>query len=205
MVNVARYYYHKTVYVGGKEDNICNNIRKGLDITRATNYKPEDLIMPPRPAKVKISVRKGRSSSRKRSSSYTNAPLPLSKRTCSGSPPKGRRRPTTLNQVHQRVITRDYGKPLYEASSRAAILAALEGGIEGYKSSYTRAGIVQCDILTGNLMMNKEDNNPSWPVFLIDFNLAIKEQREGPSGARGKTGIRAFMAIRVLLGEIYLA
>ena len=53
--------------------------------------------------------------------------------------------------------------------------------------------------------MNKEDNNPSQPVFLIDFNLAIKEQWEGPLGARGKTSIKAFIAIRVLLGEIYLA
>ena len=53
--------------------------------------------------------------------------------------------------------------------------------------------------------MNEEDDNPSWPAFLIDFDLAIKEQREGPSGARGKTGTRAFMAIGVLLGEIHLA
>ena len=56
---MAKYYYHKTVYMGGKEDNIYNNIYKGLDITRATNYKLKDLIIPPRPAKVKISVRKG--------------------------------------------------------------------------------------------------------------------------------------------------
>ena len=74
---MARYYYYKTVYIGGKEDNICNNVHKGLDIIRAINYKPEDLIMPLRLAGVNI--RKGRSSSRKRSSSYTNAPLPLSK------------------------------------------------------------------------------------------------------------------------------
>ena len=97
MVNVARYYYYEIVYIGGKEDNICNNIRKGLDIIRAINYKLEDLIMPLRPAKVKISIRKGRSSSRKRSSSYTNALLPPSKRTYLGSPPKGRRRLITLN------------------------------------------------------------------------------------------------------------
>jgi serine/threonine protein kinase len=103
--------------------------------------------------------------------------------------------------VHRRVITSDYGKPLYKASSRAAILAALEGGIEGYESLYTQAGIIQCDISIGNLIMNEEDNNPSWPAFLIDFNLAIKEKREGPSGAQGKTGTRAFMAIGVLLGE----
>ena len=57
MVNIARYYYYKIVYVGGKEDNICNNVRKGLDIIRAINYKPEDLIMPLRPARAKISVR----------------------------------------------------------------------------------------------------------------------------------------------------
>jgi len=59
VVNIARYYYHETVYIGGKEDNVCNNVRKGLNITRATNYKLKDSIMPPRPARVKISVRKG--------------------------------------------------------------------------------------------------------------------------------------------------
>ena len=54
-------------------------------------------------------------------------------------------------------------------------------------------------------MINKKDNNPFQPVFLIDFDLAIKEQQEGPLGAQGKTSIRAFIAIKVLLGEIYLA
>jgi hypothetical protein len=92
---VARYYYYKIVYIGGKEDNICNNVHKGLDIIRAINYKLEDLIMPLKPARVKI--RKGRSSSRKRSSSYTNTPLPPSKRIYLGSPPKGGKRSITLN------------------------------------------------------------------------------------------------------------
>jgi len=45
--------------MGGKEDNICNNICKGLDITKVINYKPENLIIPLRPARVKISIRKG--------------------------------------------------------------------------------------------------------------------------------------------------
>jgi len=57
VVNVARYYHHKTVYIGGKEDNIYNNVRKGLDIIRATNYKLEDLIIPLRLAGAKISIR----------------------------------------------------------------------------------------------------------------------------------------------------
>ena len=51
--------------------------------------------------------------------------------------------------------------------------------------------------------MNEEDNNPSQPAFLIDFNLAIKEKREGPLGARGKTSTRVFMSIGVLLGKKY--
>ena len=97
VVNITRYYYHETVYMGGKEDDICNNIYKGLNITKAINYKLKDLIMPLRPAKVKISVKKGRSFSRKRSSSYTNALLPPSKRICLGSPPKGGRHLITLN------------------------------------------------------------------------------------------------------------
>ena len=54
---MARYYYYEIVYIGGKEDNIYNNVYKGLDIIRATNYKLEDLIIPLRPAEVKISIR----------------------------------------------------------------------------------------------------------------------------------------------------
>lgn len=66
---------------------------------------------------------------------------------------------------------------------------------------HTRAGFLQGDISTGNLILNDDEENPSWSAFLIDLDLAIKEQRERPSGARGKTGTRAFMAIGLLLGE----
>jgi hypothetical protein len=50
-------------------------------------------------------------------------------------------------------------------------------------------------------MINEDKENPSWPSFLIDLDLAIKEQRVSVSGANGKTGTRAFMAIGSLLGE----
>jgi len=81
------------------------------------------------------------------------------------------------------------------------MLAALEGCIEGYESLHRRAGMLQCDVSKGNLMMNEEGDNPSWQSFLIDLDLAIKEQREEPSGARGKTGMGAFMAIGVLYDD----
>lgn len=72
---------------------------------------------------------------------------------------------------------------------------------EGYESLHMKAGFLQGDVSTGNLILNDEEENPSWPAFLIDLDLAIKEQRERPSGAKGKTGTRAFMAIGLLLGE----
>ena len=50
-------------------------------------------------------------------------------------------------------------------------------------------------------MMNEEEDNPSWPSFLIDLDLAIKEGRDKSSGAPNKTGTRAFMAIGALYGE----
>ncbi|KAL5405119.1 hypothetical protein PMIN04_012422 [Paraphaeosphaeria minitans] len=201
VVNVARYYHHETVHVGSQEDDIRGNVRRGLDVTKATNYRPESSMPPPR-SNGHRSSRTGRSSTatgRKRSSSCTNAPLPPSKRTCSSSPVKGGK--ATANRVHRRVILRDLGEPIYKASSPTKLLAALEGCIEGYESLQTKAGMLQCDISPNNLLINEDKENPSWPAFIIDLDLAIKEQREASSGARGKTGTRAFMAIGVLLND----
>ncbi|KAH8743594.1 hypothetical protein F5883DRAFT_359275, partial [Diaporthe sp. PMI_573] len=50
-------------------------------------------------------------------------------------------------------------------------------------------------------MVNEDDDDLSWPSFLIDLDLAVRERRGGASGAKGKTGTRAFMAIGALLGE----
>jgi hypothetical protein len=197
--NVARYFHHETVCIGGQEDDICANVRKGLDITKATNYKPEKPMPPPSTTGRRTS-RRDRSSSthgRKRSSSCTEMPMPPSKRTCSSSPVKR----VISNRVHRRVIVCDYGKPIYKASSQVSLLAAFEQCIEGYESLYTQAGLLQRDISLNNLMVNEDDGNPSWRAFLIDLDLAIKEQRETSSGARGKTGTRAFMAIGVLLDD----
>ncbi|KAF1354391.1 hypothetical protein EJ07DRAFT_132963 [Lizonia empirigonia] len=201
VVNVARYYHHETVCVGGQDDHIRGNIRRSLDITKATNYRPESSMPPPNTAGRRVSgiSRSSSVAGQKRSSSCTDAPLPPSKRTCSSSPVKGGM--ATANRIRRRVIVEDYGKPIYMASSKVSLLAALEGCIAGYESLHTKAGMLQCDISPNNLMINEDDDNPSWPAFLIDLDLAIKENREKPSGARGKTGTRAFMAIGVLLDD----
>ncbi|KAH3208495.1 hypothetical protein KXV77_009772, partial [Aspergillus fumigatus] len=138
---------------------------------------------------------------RKRSSSRAGTTLPPSKRPCSSSASKGAHGRVPQDRVHRRVIIRDYGIPIYKARSLTSLLSALESCIEGYESLHTKAKFLQGDISTGNLILNDDDENPSWPAFLIDLDLAIKEERERPSGARGKTGTRAFMAIGLLLGE----
>lgn len=206
VVNVARYYHYETIQIYGEEDDIRSNVRGGLDVTTATNYRPERSIPPPSTITAGASAgasRKGRSSSaasKKRSSSQTGAALPPSKRSCSTSPTKAGSC-VMPNRVHRRVILRDYGKPIYKASSRSALLAAFEGCIEGHESLRRKAGLLHRDISINNLMINEDDNNPSWPSFLIDLDLAVREQREGASGAKAKTGTRAFMAIGALLGE----
>ncbi|KAL7621880.1 hypothetical protein AAE478_007380 [Parahypoxylon ruwenzoriense] len=199
VVNVGRYYYHETVQVLGMDDDIRNNVRKGLDITAAENYRLGRSAMSPSTSATGTS-RKGRGATGlKRSSSQAGASLPPSKRSCSVSPIKAGSS-ALLNRIHRRIILRDYGKPIYEASSQTALLAAVEGCIKGHES-LRKAGFLHRDISINNLMINEDKGNPSWPSFLIDLDLGIKEARIGPSGAKDKTGTRAFMAIGVLLGE----
>ncbi|ORY59944.1 uncharacterized protein BCR38DRAFT_350524 [Pseudomassariella vexata] len=198
VVNVARYYYHETVQIRNMDDDIRNNIRRGLDITTATNYRPGRPILSNVAADTVRTGRTNASINRKRPSSQTDAELPPSKRSCSVSPTKAIS--ALPNRVHRRVILRDYGEPIYTASSRSALLAALEGCIEGHES-LRKAGILHRDISINNLLINEDSDNPSWPSFLIDLDLAIREQRDVASGAKGKTGTRAFMAIGTLLGE----
>ncbi|XXH02048.1 hypothetical protein Hte_008413 [Hypoxylon texense] len=187
--NVARHYYHETIHIDGRVDNIQHGIRQGLDITQASNYQPQGWNT--------IST-----AGQKRSSSQAGAHLPSSKRHRSESPIKVdlARNGTLQDRVHRRVIVCDYGRNIYEASSRVALLTALEDCIEGHKSLHG-VGILHRDISINNLLINEDKGNPSWPGFLIDLDLAIREQRDGASGAKGKTGTRAFMAIGVLRGH----
>ena len=197
---MARHYYHEIIHVNGKENDICGNVRKGLDITNATNYNQSYSISPPNIIKEQRARSPQRSTGitgRKRSSSNMGAPLPPSKHNYSTSSVKTKINTAVPNRVHRRIIVSNYGKAIYTSSTPAILLAALKGYINGYESLHKRAGILQRDISPNNLIIN-EENNGSWPAFLINLDLAIKKQRVGFSGARGKTGTRAFMAIGVL-------
>lgn len=200
VINVARYYHHETVRINGADDDVQTNVRKGLDVTAATNYRPTKSKLPVSVSTSSVS-RKGRSSSAgmKRASSETDAAVPPSKRSCSASPTKHSVE-ARANRVHRRIILRDYGKPIYEASSRVALLRGLARCLQGHESLH-KAGFLHRDISINNLMINEDEEIPSYAAFLIDLDLAIREKRQQVSGAKGKTGTRAFMAIGALLGE----
>ncbi|KAL2175530.1 uncharacterized protein P884DRAFT_286564 [Thermothelomyces heterothallicus CBS 202.75] len=197
VVYVARYYYHQTVRVRNADDDVRNNVRKGLDVTKASNYQDDRSQLSPN----KYTVGRSRTSrsrsiaSTKRSSDQTGAPLPPGKRHCSISPTKASS-DILPNRVHRRVILSNYGIPIYEASSRQVLLAALADCIEGHKSLRQKAGLLHRDISLNNLMIDKDNRG-----FLIDLDLAIDERRVGTSGAKGKTGTWAFMAVGALRGE----
>ncbi|KAM0259241.1 hypothetical protein ACHAQJ_003446 [Trichoderma viride] len=207
IAHMARYYHHETVRVDSAEDDISKNVRAGLEIWRAKNYRLGRLGSTSHTGSTSSS-RQGwdsagaHSQSRsgmKRPSSEIDASLPASKRSRSTSPVK-KSIDALPNRVHRRIILCDYGKPIYKASSPAALLAALRGCLNGHESLHM-AGLLHRDISINNLMINEDDDNPSQKSFIIDLDLAIKETREGASGATGKTGTRAFMAIGALLGE----
>ncbi|KAK3369484.1 hypothetical protein B0T24DRAFT_708101 [Lasiosphaeria ovina] len=118
---------------------------------------------------------------RKRSSSREAARLPPSKRSRSESSAPAEEG-VSANRIHRRVILRDYGRPIFTASSRESLLGALEAYITGHESSHN-AGFLHRNISVNNLIVNEDEDNAS--------------------GVKGNTGTRAFMAIGVLRGEKY--
>jgi serine/threonine protein kinase len=73
------------------------------------------------------------------------------------------------------------------------LLGALADCVEGHQSLRQKAGLLHRDISIGNLVVRKDGRG-----MLIDLDLAAKEERSSASGAKGRTGTRAFMAIGVL-------
>ena len=135
--NVARYYHHETVHIGSEIDDVRHNVRKGLSDTDGRNPFQQRRPILPASSTISRGSRSGRGRStstsrtitRKRSPSRAQTSMPPPKRSCLDSLVKqdARRR----NRVHRRLIMRDIGKSIYEASSLQAVLTGLLGGIKG--------------------------------------------------------------------------
>jgi hypothetical protein len=65
----------------------------------------------------------------------------------------------------------------------------------GHQNLLQEKKILHRDISTGNVLITEDENEG----FLIDLDHAIRVDRERPSGAKGRTGTRAFMSIGLLL------
>jgi len=216
--NIARYYHHETVQVGGKNDDTIENVRRGLMKTCGrTTFRQKSFNKPEAPASESLGKgvagrTQSESRSRKRSSSSAQmAPRSGIKRFCSSF--ELRNSPLQIhNRVRRRTITRDPGKPIYKASSPVAIINGFIGAIKGEDlvinigsitdfilghESLLNGGILHRDISIGNIMLTENENNG----FLIDLDLAIKTSNDQASGAPGKTGTKIFMAIGALLGK----
>ncbi|XXH01960.1 hypothetical protein Hte_008323 [Hypoxylon texense] len=101
----------------------------------------------------------------------------------------------TSNRVHHRLILSNYGRPIESASSRIALLDALDVCIEGHKSLLTDGGILHQDISLNNLVINEGAADPSERAFLIDLNMAI---RLDPQGDSKTVGTKPFMAVAIM-------
>ncbi|KAF4503758.1 hypothetical protein G6O67_008915 [Ophiocordyceps sinensis] len=193
IVNVARYYHHETVRSCGADDDVESNIRKKLDVTKATNYPT---------GSVSSAAGSGRGNG-------AGVKRPLSKSDAASPPRKRFKRPSCQIDAALLPSPRSSSASLVEASvkalpnrasSRVALLVALEGCIRGHRSLH-EAGLLHRDISANNLMINEGEEDPKRRGFLIDLDLAIRHQRPGASGAKGKIGTRAFMAIGALMGN----
>ena len=65
----------------------------------------------------------------------------------------------------------------------------------GHQDLFQQKNILHRDISIGNVLITEDDNEG----FLIDLDHAVRVNREGGSGAKGRTGTKVFMSIGLLL------
>lgn len=170
--NVARYYHHEVVCIDGKDDDVLA-IRKCLCIptSKDENGTLNATVRGNKSRRGRGQKSQGSTPGQKRSSDCldTAFPPPSSKRTQLSSPTKSTAGSNQFNRVHRRIVIRDYGVPIYESSSKAALLDGLAGCIAGYMSLYENAGLIQSDVSPRNLMVNEDKDDPS----ILPFSLTL--------------------------------
>ncbi|KAG6141225.1 hypothetical protein E4U28_003132 [Claviceps purpurea] len=205
VVNVARHYHHETVQIRGMDDDILTCVRRGLTVT-AWDHAQHGTNGSRTPSRTLLQELRNRETT---STNETGSGLHPQKRVCYSRPTDDAIEPPTElpNRVHRRVIVRDYGKAIYKASSRVALLACIEDCIKGHQSLY-KAGILHRDISINNLMIREETaTDQTEKGFLIDLDLAIQSNRPDTESdatersQRTRTATRASTAIGVIEGE----
>jgi len=146
--NIARYYHHETVQVGGKNDDTIKNVRRGFMKTcgrttfRQKSFTGAESSASEALGRAVAGQAQSRSLSRKRSLSSAQM-APSNKRSCSSRRSRDPAMPTH-NRIRRRVITRDAGKTIQKANSLKAVLNGLIGAING-----------RCSILSTENLANR--------------------------------------------------
>lgn len=154
-------------------------MQKSLNIRKVTNNSVRGLITISNTLGSNMKTQEGQNSlaGQKKLSSYLDiSPPQLNKRSCLSFFMKDRSKLIELNQIYYCVILNNYRKSLYKASSQIAILFMSERCINGYESLHKQTGMLQLNILIGNFIINKDNDNLSQQAFLINFDLTIKKQ-----------------------------
>ena len=135
--NIARYYHHETVRVGGEIDDTLGNVRRGLmkacgrTTFRQRSFKTPGASASESQGPAVAGQMQPPSLLRKRSSSSAQLELQSSaKRSRSSFQSREPEKPLH-NRVHRRIITRDAGKDVYEAKSLRGIINGFLGAIHG--------------------------------------------------------------------------
>ena len=136
--NIARYYHHETVHMGGKIDDTLGNVRRGLmEECGRTTFRQKAFKEPDAPASnYQGTAVTGQMQSprflRKRSlSSAQLEPQSSTKRSRTTSFEPRKQEKPLHNRVHRRIVTQDPGKHLYNASSLRGTINGFLGAIHG--------------------------------------------------------------------------
>ncbi|KAH8746090.1 serine/threonine-protein kinase Sgk2 [Diaporthe sp. PMI_573] len=103
------------------------------------------------------------------------------------------------NRIFRVLAISPAGRSITQFKSVAELLEGLRDAIKVHRSLFMDGKILHRDISENNIIITDPGKADGFKGMLIDLDLA-KEEGQGPSGARHRTGTMEFMAIEVLLG-----
>ena len=103
------------------------------------------------------------------------------------------------NRILRALAISPPGRSVTQFTSISELLQCLRDAIKVHRSLLIDGKILHRDISENNIIITDPKIAEGFNGMLIDLDLA-KEEGQGPSGARHRTGTMEFMAIEVLLG-----
>ena len=106
--------------------------------------------------------------------------------------------PPYANRILRVLAISPTGRSISKFESIPELIEGLRDAIKVHRSLFMDGQILHRDISENNIIITDSPKGDGFKGMLIDLDLA-KEEGQGPSGARHRTGTMEFMAIEVLL------